>query len=103
MSKPKISPECWGRHDELLTDILSTDELWGYHRDHEIRLGIPNGGILCVSVISPEEEVYFLYTEIFDADLYGDEDWHVEQAKKLIDHLEGVPSCPGQLKLSLGV
>ncbi|NEQ64984.1 MAG: hypothetical protein F6K21_05680 [Symploca sp. SIO2D2] len=93
----------WERLDEFLGDIIAADKLVGSHSGYEIRLGMPNGGILCVSVISPEEEVYFLYTEFFDADLYGDEDWHVEQAKKLIDHLEGVTSCPGQLPLNLGV
>lgn len=72
---------------------LQVDKHETYYKGWDIRLTIPNGGILGVSVVSPSNECWWCYTEkseeyAGDDDTYCDVDWHIEIAQKFIHGLE---------------
>lgn len=69
---------------------IDMDEHEAYYKEWDIRLSIPNGGILGVSVVSPRGECWWCYTEkseeyVGSDDTYSDDTWHVEIAQQFID------------------
>lgn len=78
---------------ELSSGYFDEDEEFGYedevvatYRDFQIALCNPNGGIVAMTIWNSDKSIIeTVDTEEFDK--YGDEDWHIEQAKVRINQL----------------
>lgn len=69
-------------------EVLNCDEFAENYRDWQILLAIPNGGIIGVSVVSPDQQKAWCgETESLNLDLYSDRAWHCQKAKQFIDQL----------------
>ncbi|GEM_PF-3563373 len=66
-------------------DYILSDEWVASYSQFEIYLGIPNGGILSVSILF-EGHYWSACSESLMADLHHNKQWHVEQAKRFINH-----------------
>ncbi|NES20807.1 MAG: hypothetical protein F6K41_18205 [Symploca sp. SIO3E6] len=97
-----VNPSWW-RHVHPITagEIRTDDVLVESYQGYDILLCVPNGGILCVSVVSPNQGAHTLVSDILDAYLYDDEDWHIEQAKMFVSYLEAGHSEQLGLELKL--
>lgn len=67
------------------TRDVQSDELECLYKGWEIRLIIPNGGIIGVSVKSPDDRCWQAGSDHLKQ--YYNSSWHVQQAKALIDRL----------------
>ena len=68
---------------ECNAEYLEDDYLQTVYKLCEIRLSIPNGGIIAVSVKMPNGCCYDAFSE--ELEKYHDVDFHVEEAKQFID------------------
>lgn len=66
------------------------DGLWGEYKGYQIRLNIPNGGILSASIIKVNSNELALSFASDHLDKHLDEAWHVSHCKHKIDRLYGL-------------